>query len=207
MDLTCRAYSRIEVKSINGDRRIIRGVATTPAVDRVDDIVEPLGVRFKNPLPLLWQHNHSKPIGLVKFETPTADGIPFEAELPVVKEDGILRDRVEEAWQSMEYGLVRAVSIGFRAIEYSYMENGGVHFLETEVFELSAVTIPANEQAIITSVGKSLNAEAIACIKRFEFPADEKPAPAALGKKVHVARLAKEARDRAPFTIKTIHRI
>jgi hypothetical protein len=55
-------------------------------------------------------------------------------------------------------GLVRAVSIGFRAIEYAFMDRGGVRFVETEVYELSAVTIPANADALITEI-KSIGGE------------------------------------------------
>src|SRR5690606_36619886 len=152
MEMTQRAYSCVEVKSVNEEKRIIRGVATTPTVDRVGDIVEPLGVRFKNPLALLWQHQHDMPIGTVKFAKPTEEGITFEAEIPTIDEPGTLRDRIEEASQSINIGLVRAVSIGFRPIEYAFMDNGGIRFSETEVFELSAVTIPANQQALIASV-------------------------------------------------------
>jgi HK97 family phage major capsid protein/HK97 family phage prohead protease len=175
MTVTRRAYSFLDIKAVNEDTRIIRGVATTPAVDRVGDIVEPLGVKFNNPMPFLWQHDASKPIGTVKFEKPTKDGIKFEASLPTVAEEGTLKDRIEEAWQSIKLGLVRAVSIGFRAIEYSFIEGtNGIRFLETEVYELSAVTIPANEQAVIT--GKSMDAAAAAVLKQFDTNA-----PAATG--------------------------
>lgn len=180
-ELTRRAYSLLEIKAVNEDRRIIRGVATTPAVDRVGDIVEPLGVKFSNPMAFLWQHDHSKPIGTVKFDKPTASGITFEAELPIIDEPGTLKDRVDEAWQSIKLGLVRAVSIGFRAIEYSFIENGGIKFTETEVYELSAVTIPAHQDALMTSI-KSLDAASVAIIKSFDTGV-----PAATGKTVTVS--------------------
>ena len=176
MTVTNRAYSLLEIKAVNEDRRIIRGVATTPAVDRVGDIIEPLGVKFKNPLAFLWQHDASKPIGTVKFDKPTKDGITFEAEIPTIDEPGTLKDRVDEAWQSIKLGLVRAVSVGFRTIEYSFMDTGGIHFKETEVFELSAVTIPANQEAIVTGFGKSIDAATMAVIKSFDIGA-----PAASG--------------------------
>jgi hypothetical protein len=83
-----RAYSVLSVKSIDEDKRIIRGVATTPSVDRVGDIIDPLGVKFENPLPLLWQHEHDKPIGSVKFDKPTKAGIEFEAEIASTDEPG-----------------------------------------------------------------------------------------------------------------------
>lgn len=162
-----RAYSFLEVKSISEDKRVIRGIATTPTPDRVGDIVEPLGVKFTNPMPFLWQHKHDKPIGTVKFDTPTANGITFEAELPIIDEPGVLKDRVDEAWQSIKLGLVRAVSIGFRAIEYAFLDNDGIRFTKSEVFELSAVTIPAQAEAVMTSI-KNMDAEAIALIKSFD---------------------------------------
>lgn len=197
-----QAYSILTVKAVDEDKRVIRGVATTPGVDRVGDIVEPLGVTFKNPLPFLWQHMHDKPIGTVKFDAPTADGINFEAELPTIAEEGPLRDRIEEAWQSIKSGLVRAVSIGFRAVEYAWMDDGGIRFIKTEVYELSAVTIPANAQALITGTNKSLDAAAVAKIKSFDTNAPaatgrpERPtkaAPGASGKTTKVNLRPKEA--------------
>lgn len=174
MNVTNRAYSVLEIKTVSEDRRIIRGVATTPATDRVGDIVEPLGVSFKNPMPLLWQHKHDKPVGFVKFDKPTKDGITFEAELPTIAEEGTLRDRIEEAWQSVKAGLVSAVSIGFRAVEYAFMDDGGIRFSKSEVYELSLVTIPANAEAVITA--KNFDAEMVSVIKSFDTNA-----PAATG--------------------------
>jgi HK97 family phage prohead protease len=201
-----RAYSVLTIKSIDEDKRIIRGVATTPSVDRVGDIIDPLGVKFENPLPLLWQHEHDKPIGSVKFDKPTAKGINFEAEIASTDEPGTLKDRLDEAWQSIKMGLVRAVSIGFRAIEYAFMESGGVRFIETEVYELSAVTIPANADALITSV-KSIDARLRA---EHGIPDPEIPAKpqdeAATGKSVRVVKLDAPARDRAPFVVRNIVR-
>jgi HK97 family phage prohead protease len=200
-----RAYSVLTVKSVDEDKRIIRGIATTPTVDRVGDIIDPLGVKYANPLPLLWQHEHDKPIGSVKFDKPTKAGIEFEAEIAMTDEPGTLKDRLDEAWQSIKMGLVKAVSIGFRAIEYAFMDNGGVRYEQTEVYELSAVTIPANADALITSV-KSIDARLRA---EHGVPDPEIPAPptgeAATGKKSVVVKLDAPARDRAPFVINKIH--
>ena len=53
-----RAWSLLTVKAVQEERRIIRGLATSPETDRVGDIVEPLGIKFKNPMPLLLYHKH-----------------------------------------------------------------------------------------------------------------------------------------------------
>jgi HK97 family phage prohead protease len=199
-----RAYALLTVKSVEEDKRIIRGVATTPTVDRVGDIIEPMGVSFKNPMPFLWQHYADEPIGTVKFDPPTEKGITFEAELPAVppEESAVLSARIDEAWSSIKRGLVRAVSIGFRAVEYAFMDEGGIRFIKTEVFELSAVTIPANAQAVITSA-KSIDGDMLAALKKF----DETTAPAATGKSVRVVKLnAPGPRQGKPFIIRDIRR-
>jgi hypothetical protein len=72
-----RAYAVLEVKSVDEDKRIITGIATTPTPDRMGDIVEPLGVKFKNPLPLLWQHRSGdKPVGLSSSTSPRRAASP-----------------------------------------------------------------------------------------------------------------------------------
>ncbi len=155
-----RAYSLLEVKELgeDGQYHVIKGMATTPTPDRMNDIVDPTGATFAETIPLLWQHEASKPVGHTKFGKPTKSGIPFTAWLPKIKEAGALRDRVEEAIQSIQYRLVGAVSIGFRVLNDAIesLDNGGLKFLETEIMELSLVTIPANAEATITSI-KSLD--------------------------------------------------
>lgn len=174
-----RAYAILTVKAVSEDRRVIKGIATTPSPDRVGDVVEPLGVTFKNPMPLLWQHKHDKPVGQVRFSKPTKDGIEFEAELPVIDTPGALKDRVDEAWQSVTLGLVTGVSIGFRPTEYSLLDDGGLRFLKSEVYELSLVTIPANAEATLQLV-KSLDEEHRAALGK-PVPSP-KTAPSAEGK-------------------------
>ena len=147
-----RAYSLLHVKALDAERRVISGIATTPEPDRRGDIIEPLGVSFTNPLPLLLFHDTERPVGSVTFKKPTKDGIAFDATIALIEEAGTLRDRVNEAWQSIKAGLISGVSIGFRALESAFMQNGGIHFLETEVVELSLVTVPANASASILTI-------------------------------------------------------
>ena len=170
-----RAYSVLQTKSIDEEQRVITGIATAPEVDRVGDVVEPTGVTYKNPMPLLWQHQHDKPVGTVEFDVPTADGVKFTARLPKVEEAGALKDRVDEAWQSIKAGLIRAVSIGFRPLSdgVEHIKGGGMRFTKTEVFELSLVTIPACSAAVIQAI-KSIDQQQSAPASG---PADV-PAPA-----------------------------
>ncbi len=162
-DIRSRAYSRLDVKAVQEDAAnyVITGVASTPVADRMGDVVEPMGAKFQLPMPLLWQHQADKPVGLVTFAKPTKSGIPFTATLPKVAESGALRDRIEEAVQSMRYKLVAAVSIGFQSVAGAVerLADGGLHFLEWDWLELSLVTIPANAEATIQTI-KSLDIKA-----------------------------------------------
>jgi HK97 family phage major capsid protein/HK97 family phage prohead protease len=155
------AYAVLNVKQVEVDKRIFTGTATTPTPDRVGDIIEPLGVKFKNPLPLLHHHRSDMPVGTVRLDKPSKDGITFEARLPKIEEPGPLKDRVDTAWGEIKAGLVRGVSVGFRELEASILESGGLRFIESEILELSLVTIPANAEATIQTI-KSFDADALA---------------------------------------------
>lgn len=184
-----RAYSVLTVKSIDEQAEFVHisGVASTPTPDRMGDVVEPLGAKFVTPMPLLWQHWSDSPVGLVTFAQPTKTGIPFEARLPRIAEAGRLKDRVDEAIQSLKYGLVMAVSIGFRSLKdgVELLKGGGHRFKEWEWLELSLVTIPANSEAMIQAV-KSIDLQHLAAIGHTgaEVKPGNAPTPAPRGKRV-----------------------
>lgn len=148
-----RAYSTFEIKSVNEAERIIEGIATTPAPDRVGDVVEPSGAEFKLPIPLLWQHDHKQPIGHVIRAKVTKTGIEVVAQLAKVDEPGVLKDRLDMAWQSIQTGLVRGFSIGFKSLEDADIKGTwGIRFIKWLWLELSAVTIPANGDCSIQTI-------------------------------------------------------
>jgi HK97 family phage prohead protease len=148
-----RAYSLLEIRSVDEKQRVIEGIASTPTPDVYDDIIEPRGAQFKLPLPLLWQHNAREPIGHVTEATVTDEGIRIRAEIARSDEPGKLKDRLDEAWQSVKIGLVRGLSIGFKPIEKAEIEGSwGYRYLKWLWLELSAVTIPANIEASMQTV-------------------------------------------------------
>lgn len=188
-----RAYSTLEIKRMDDDSGTITGIASTPTPDRMDDIVVPTGAKYRLPVPLLWQHNHSDPIGEVVEATVTEKGIEVVAKVAL----GVT-DEIDRYWKLMKAGLVRGLSIGFRGLETEQIEGSwGVRFKAWEWLELSAVTIPANAEANIATVK--------------EFAAKPAPqgieAPAAKSAKpARVVKLSDPARARAtPFVIRKIH--
>jgi HK97 family phage prohead protease len=173
-----RAYSIVNIKEVDEERRVIRGIATTPSVDRDGDIVEPGGVRVAADIPLFLYHDSKQTVGRARLGKGSKTGIPFEASLPHVKEAGRLKDRVDEAWQMLKYRLITGVSIGFNVLNENYerMKDGGLRFLETEILELSLVPIPANAEATIHSI-KSIALQAASGRTQSD------PSPAVVGTK------------------------
>lgn len=172
--MVTRAYSTFEIKSINEEQRSIVGMASTPSTDRMGDIVEPAGAQFKLPIALLWHHDRKQPIGHVTAAKIGKNGIEITAKMPIVKEAGKLKDRLDEAWQSIKSRLVRGLSIGFAPIESKAIVSkdgkaGGQHYTLWDWIELSCVTIPANEQSSILSI-KSFDEEIISNLNKKTLP-------------------------------------
>lgn len=151
-----RTYSFLErcAMTETDDHMEISGIATTPTIDRMNRSFDPMGARYKTPMPLLWQHDEEKPVGTISMAKATPNGIPFTARIPKIREQGKLKDRVDEAIQSLKYGLISCVSIGARVLEngMDYDEKGTLLISAWEWLELSLVTIPANDQAVLAAV-------------------------------------------------------
>ncbi|CAH5164314.1 hypothetical protein AI2848V1_1594 [Klebsiella pneumoniae] len=157
-----RACTLMTVKSVNEDDRIITGIASTPSPDRDGDIMEPEGAKFRSDTPFLWQHDRSQPIGTCTPKM-VKEGLQITAKLvkPTSDMPSQLVARLDEAWASIKAGLVRGLSIGFRPIEYSFLDEGGIRFLSWDLLEVSAVTIPANAECSIQTV-KSFDRQLLA---------------------------------------------
>lgn len=181
-----RAYSLLTIKAMDEDDRVLEGIATSIKTDRLGDVVEPDGAEFKLPIPLLWQHDATQPIGEVYKATVTKDGILVKARIAKVSEPGRLKERLDEAWQSIKAGLVRGFSIGFRSKEDAAIKGTfGIRFLKWEWLELSAVTIPANVEASITAIKSAdFNArrtEVLKSLRQASRPLAGNGSPAAAG--------------------------
>jgi HK97 family phage major capsid protein len=153
MPISNRAYSLLEIKSFDEEQRLIRGIATTPQTDLQDDIVEPRGATFKLPIPFLFAHDSRQPLGHVQKAEVTDAGIEVEVKLIKVPEPGKLKDRLDEAWQSIKYGLIKGLSIGFKDEESEPIKgSAGRRITRWSWLELSAVVVAANQAASITAI-------------------------------------------------------
>jgi HK97 family phage prohead protease len=139
MDLTLTGIT----KFARSGRRRIRGMASTSSVDRQGDIVDPAGGTWQLPVAMLWNHQHSVPVGWVHDIEVRGSGLWIEAEFAEGVGDA---DRI---WAMVDQGLVTSFSIGFRPIKSEPIRGGGMRFTQWELLEVSAVVIPANPDAKI----------------------------------------------------------
>jgi HK97 family phage major capsid protein len=145
-----QAYSTIEFKTVDEEKRIIEGVASTPELDRQDDIMDSEGAKFTLPMPLLWQHRPDQPIGHVIAATVTKSGIKIRAQ---IERTGLLPE-IDRAWTMIKSGLVRGLSIDWQLLESVPVQGKRYarHVKSWNWLALSTVTIPANASANILSV-------------------------------------------------------
>ena len=143
----------------------IEGYANTTAKDRVQDVVaawnwsEPiLSSYMKNGFgTLLFMHDHDKPVGKI-----------LEVE---GRDDGLfVRGFVSKSWKDgwmVEEGLIKGFSIGYMIdwMNSRYDAQADTYYLAIkELLEISIVTIPANQDSIISSI-KSLIPKASNTVK------------------------------------------
>lgn len=146
-----KAAAHFELKAVDNEARVLSGIATTPAPDRAQDVVNPMGAKWSLPLPLLYAHDHKAPVGKVETANASPKGIAFTARISNPSTPGILKDRCDLAWHEVREGLVNSVSIGFRALEAKPIAGGGLLFDSWDWYELSLCVVPMNAQALITS--------------------------------------------------------
>ncbi len=132
----------------------IKGSASTNALDRAGDIIEPnawmkggLENYKTNPI-LLFNHNYDKPIGRATGLEVTDNGLEISAKIS--KAAGDVKDLVKD-------GVLGAFSVGFRVKDADYMsETDGYKIKDAELFEVSVVSVPCNQGATF-SVAKSFD--------------------------------------------------
>ena len=184
------------VKEIGGpDSRVLEFIASTETPDRSNDVVDVAGwvldnyiggTKGSNPV-FAWSHDYSVPaIGktisavkdlrakalVIRVKFPTIAELCSDPSHP--SEHALFVDTVYNLYKS---GTMSAVSVGFRGLKYKTRDDAGVqdkpewmrgvHFLSQELLEVSAVVVPANQEALIQARGiKSFNGEGLKLVEK-----------------------------------------
>lgn len=108
--------------------------------------------RDKKQMPaLLWQHDPWQPIGVYKEMKEDKTGLYVEGHLAL---DTV---RGKEALSLLKMGAISGLSIGFSTVEDEIDRGKGIRLLkEIDLWEVSLVTFPANEEAQVETVKEKL---------------------------------------------------
>ena len=137
------------IKSSKSDNTVIIGYASVFEVtDNQNDIISKGA--FKNSeshnVKLLWQHDVTKPIGVIKYLAEDDYGLKIEAEINNKTLLGA------EASALIKQKAVSGLSIGFTIRSSDYNLQGLRVIDEVELMEISIVTFPANSMAGISQI-------------------------------------------------------
>ena len=132
----------------------IKGSASTNSLDRAGDIIESSAWtkggldNYKiNPI-LLFNHDYDRPIGRTKELEVSNDGLEITAR--VSKAAGEIKDLIKD-------GVLGAFSVGFKVKDADYInETDGYKIKDAELFEVSVVSVPCNQNAVF-SIAKSFD--------------------------------------------------
>ncbi len=122
---------------------------TTPAEDRMGDVVVPEGGDFtdyeRNPVVLFGHDHYALPIGRT-VALKTVPGAGIRADFTWLTNDPIA-DRVRNAF---EQNVLNAASIGFLPVEWEPYGKNSYRFTKWQLLEWSIVPVPANPEAVRT---------------------------------------------------------
>jgi hypothetical protein len=155
-------------------------VASDESVDRMGDVIRAKGWvldDFKRNPVFLWAHNASLPaIGAVRR-------VDIEGRKLVAGVEWAPTVAAQEIKELYDGGFMRAVSVGFRPMEFAPRADddgnfAGFEFKRQELLELSAVPVPANARALRKAFGGfSMTVPDLAALKAAMQKAAPEPEP------------------------------
>lgn len=96
---------------------------------------------------MLWQHGWDNLIGSYPVITEDSKGLFVQGRINLGVEQG------REAYALMKSGDLDSMSIGFVTVNSTYNEKNNLRYLNVvDLYEISLVTMPANDQALVTDV-------------------------------------------------------
>lgn len=146
----------LDIKSIDGAGRFTGYASVFDVVDSQRDVIlrgafsETLSGRIGE-IKLLWQHSSAEPIGVFDVIAEDEKGLYVEGRLLLDVQ------RAREAYALLKAGAIQGLSIGYSPLRYTIDDDTGVRLLASvQLWEVSLVTFPANDQANIRVVKQEM---------------------------------------------------
>lgn len=128
-----------------GNDRILKG-AFKKSLQEIHKKAKPTkNTDHKKLFPVLLQHDHRKPIGIFIEAKETDEGLYVKGILP--RDDTFVSGQVIP---QVKLGSLSDMSIGYMVNEAKFVDGGVRELEELTLFETSLVTIPMNDQAVVT---------------------------------------------------------
>ena len=147
-----------KIEELDDGNKTFVATASTEDEDRDKDIIRQDGWDLKNfkKNPMIpWSHNYwGIPVArsLKTWVDKTAKTLLFKPQFDADDEQSM------KIFNKYKKGFLTSFSVGFRGIKFEYRDDenrwmGGIEFLQQELLEISAVTIPANPNATVSLNG------------------------------------------------------
>lgn len=152
--------SHVLIESVSPDEEgVIEGYASVFKVNDgkaayIEEGAYTKTVKEQTRIPILFNHDADKPIGLAQELRQDKKGLYIKAKLNLATQLG------RDVYENIKAGVINAFSIGAEIIKEEYDETilrGGRKITEAALFETSVVTFPANKMALIDMVQSEFN--------------------------------------------------
>lgn len=137
---------------VNDETRRVRVVCSTEAVDRYGDVVVQAGLdltHFRALKTVLWNHDQDEPIARCIEIDLVGDHIEALVEFPAAG----VNPKSDQIYGLIKAGIINAVSIGFGVKAATPIDKArpkaGATIEQSELWELSFVSVPANPGAVV----------------------------------------------------------
>lgn len=158
---------RLDLKS-QGETGIVKGYGSVFGVkDSYGDIVDKGAfarsiAEQKNSPAMLWQHRDSEPIGVWTQLAEDDHGLVLQGQLALATQRG------KDAYELIKMGAINGLSIGYiPKVTEKDEETQTCTIKDLDLWEISLVTFPANEEARVTSL-KNTNINQVTDIRSAE---------------------------------------
>ena len=160
--------SKFQVKDSNDDARTIKGYASVFGnLDSDSDTIQKgsfkrsikeWGPEGKDRIALVAQHDMSRPVARITELKEDENGLYMEAKF------GTHRDG-DDYYRMAKEGIINEFSVGFVPVEKEENEKGGYDISQIKLYEVSMVTVAANDEAVVTEVK---SADPLKLVKQIE---------------------------------------
>ena len=147
--------SKFTVKESNDENRTIKGYASVFGnLDSDSDTIhkgsfnrtiKAWGPEGKDRIKLVAQHDINRPVARITMLKEDFNGLFMEAKF------GTHRDG-EDYYRMAKEGIINEFSVGFVPVQKEENTKGGYDITEIKLYEVSMVTVAANDEAVVTDV-------------------------------------------------------